>query len=232
MAFNRSPEADQAESHTHTNSSQHSTDRTNTPEFNPLTIKRMEYKFHMPSVINLLRKKADLPWHMGFAVGMMMYHISPLVSTHLDNNFDFKNKIPSTLSWTPDFVPAIDQYIACLRMSDGCVGRFPNDLDVDRKGRRPRRKYMKSYTFKAGVAYKSYICEALANIFQSWNVEQTRLFNKGVDKALSGVQWVVYPDKNVVVGAGEDDWAVWLRGECEKLGMIEARAGRHALEAM
>jgi hypothetical protein len=40
----------------------------------------------------------------------------------------------------------------------------------------------------------------------------------------------VYPDRNVIFEAGEDDWAVWIRGQREELCMDEAKAGRKVLE--
>jgi hypothetical protein len=46
------------------------------------------------------------------------------------------------------------------------------------------------------AAYETHIREVLDNVFESWTVEQTQIFNKGVEKALSGVQWVVYPCSN------------------------------------
>jgi hypothetical protein len=82
------------------------------------------------------------------------------------------------------------------------------------------------YTYLIETAYKPYVREQLADAFQSWSKEQTQLFNKGIDKALSGIQWCVYPDSNVVIIAGDDGWAIWLRGQCEEMGMLEARAGR------
>jgi hypothetical protein len=192
----------------------------------------MDYAFDIPETLPVLRTKANEPWNLGFAVGVMLYHISPLLCTHLDNSPDFQKSVPRALTRLPGFVAAIDQYIAGLRLTDGCTKTFPNDLDVDRKGRKPRRKYLERYMYLVESAYKNHIREALGDVFLGWNVEQTRLFNKGIDKALSGVQWVVYPDKNVAVEAGEGDWAVWLRGRCEELGMVEAKAGRKALEDM
>jgi hypothetical protein len=34
------------------------------------------------------------------------------------------------------------------------------------------------------------------------------------------------------LNAGGDEWAIWLRGKCEELGMLEARAERKVLEDM
>ena len=192
----------------------------------------MSYKLELSNVMAKLRKDSNQTWQLGVAVGTMLYHISPLLTTHLDNPDNFQNKTPEAFTWAIGFVAAIDQYIAHLRLADGCTEKFPNDRDVDRKGRKLRRKYMERYTFMVEVAYKNHIREALADVFRGWTKEQTRAFNKGVDKALSGVQWVVYTDSNVVVEAGEGDWAVWIRGRCEELGRAEAKAGRKVLEDM
>jgi hypothetical protein len=185
--------------------------------------------FEIPTTIALLRSKVDEPWKIGYAIGAMLYHISPLLTNHLDNAVDYKTPLPKALSHVRDIVPALDAYIKHLRLTDGCSSKFPND---DRKGKTRRRKYIGRYTYMAEAAFKNHIRQALGDVFDGWGGEQTRLFNMGVDKALTGVQWVVYPDKNVVVEAGEDDWAVWIRGQCEELGMDEARAGRAVLQDM
>jgi hypothetical protein len=165
-------------------------------------------------------------------LGVMLYYIVPLISSHLENPIDFRNKAPEALQWATGFVEAIDQYIAYMRLTDGCSEKFPEDATVDRKSRRPRRKYMERYTHLVERAYREHVREQLCDVFQSWNQEQTQLFNKGIDKALSGIQWVVYPEENVVLAAGDDEWAIWLRGRCEELGMLEARAQRKVLEEM
>jgi hypothetical protein len=160
MASKRSLETDDAETH---NSPQYTTERPKTSTFNALAIGKMGYNFELPETMTVLRNKMHEPWKLGFAVGVMLYHISPLLSTHLTNAVGFQNPVPRALTSLPDFVSAIDQ----------CI-----------------------------------------------------------DKALSGTQWVVYPINNVVAEAGEGDWAVWLRGRCEELGMAEAKAGRRVLEDM
>jgi hypothetical protein len=192
----------------------------------------MGCNFELPETMTVLHNKMHEPWKLGFAVGVMLYHISPFLSTRLNNAVDFQNPVPGALTSLPDFVSAIDQCIAYLRLTDGCAKKFPMDIGIDRKGRKPRRRYMERYTFIVEAAHKNHIREALGDILRTWDVEQTRLFNKGIDKALSGTQWVVCPVNNVVVEAGESDWAVWLRGRCEELGMAEAKAGRRVLEDM
>jgi hypothetical protein len=229
MVSKRPLEADDEETH---DSPQYIPKRPKTSNFNALAIKKMGYTFELPETMTVLRNRVHEPWKLGFAVGVMLHHVEPLLSTHLDNAVDFQNPVPRALMSLPGCVSAMDQYIAYLRLTDGCTKKFPNDVRTDRKSRKPRRRYMERYTFMVEAAYKTYICDALGNVFQNWDVAQTRLFNKGIDKALSGAQWVVYPDKNVVVEAGEGDWAVWLRGRCEELGMAEAKAGRRVLEDM
>jgi hypothetical protein len=105
-------------------------------------------------------------------------------------------------------------------------------LDSDRKARQKGKKNIERYTYIIEGTYKRYIATSLADLFASWESEQTRIFNKGVDKALSGVQWKVYPKENVVLEEGDGDWGVWLREQCEGLGMAKARCGQSALEEM
>jgi hypothetical protein len=229
MNSKRLLETDHAETR---DSPQYTPKRPKTSTFNAFAIKKMGYTFELSETIALLRSRLRDPWKLGFAVGVMLDRISPLLSAHLDNAVDFQNPVPRTLACLPGFVSAIDQYIAYLRLTDGCAQKFPDDLDVDRKGRKPRRRYMDRYTYMVESAYKDHICDSFGYIFRSWDTQQTQLFNKGIDKALSGTQWIVYPDKNVVIEAGEGDWAVWLRGRCEELGMAEAKAGRRVLEDM
>jgi hypothetical protein len=192
----------------------------------------MGYNFEIPVAIAKVRTKTDQPFNVGMALGVMLYYIVPLISSHLDNAIDYHKKVPQALQWVTGFVEAIDQYIAYLRLTDGCSEKFPDDTTVDRKSRRPRRKYMERYTHLVENAYKEHVREQLCDVFLSWTKEQTQLFNKGIDKALSGIQWVVYPGENVVLAAGDDEWAIWLRGQCEELGMLEARARRKVLEEM
>jgi hypothetical protein len=191
-----------------------------------------ERNFKFPNSMAGLREKKDQPYDMGVAVGIMLYHIAPLLSTHLDNKIDYQNQSPKALEWAPDFVRAVDQYVAILRLTDGCAEKFPDDLTVDRKARRPRRKFMKRYSHLVGCAYKALMREQLVDIFRGWSEGQTQMFNKGVDKSLSGIQWMVYPVNNVVIEAGEGDWTVWLRAQCEELGKAEAAAGRDVFAKM
>ncbi|KAH6877669.1 hypothetical protein BKA58DRAFT_375688 [Alternaria rosae] len=219
---------------------QYAPDTTSAPEqavkrakkhpFDTLALGKMGYDFEIPAVIARVRSKAAQPFDVGMGLGVMLYHIVPLISSHLENPMEFHNKAPKALQWATDFVEAIDQYIAYLRLTDGCSEKFPNDATVDRKSRRPRRKYMERCTHLVENAYRDHVREQLCDMFRSWSKEQTQLFNKGVDKALSGIQWVVYPEENVVLAAGDDEWAVWLRGRCEELGMLEARAQRKVFE--
>lgn len=190
----------------------------------------MVYTFAAPETLCKLRSRADQHHHLGLGLGELLNHIKPLVSTHLDNHADYQNKIPSTLAWAPDFVKVVDHHVVYLRRSDGCLEKFPDDLVVDRKARRPRRKYLERYTTIVEMAYKTYMLERLGDVLRGLTPKQTQMFNKGIDKGISGIQWVAYPTNNVVLSAGDMDWAVWLRGRCEELGMAEVKAGRYALE--
>jgi hypothetical protein len=220
MNGKRSLETDQVTIH---NSPLHPIERAKMEEPTAISKTDIGRDFEIPEVIALLRNKVHEPWSFGYTIGVMQYHISPVVSKHLDSANDFRNKIPKSLAHVWQIVPALDMYIRHLRTTDGCSEKFPND---DREAQKKRRKYIGRYTYMAEATFKNYIRGALGNVFEGWSVEQTRLFNKGMDKALSGIQWVLYPEKNVLVEAGEGDWAVWLRSECEELGM----EGRPALE--
>jgi hypothetical protein len=72
-----------------------------------------------------------------------------------------------------------------------------------RKAEASQRKYVDPFTYLTEMAFKSYIAEHFGGVFRSWSKEETQALNKGVDKAVSGVQWVVYPSKNVAFEAGE-----------------------------
>ncbi|KAH7076309.1 hypothetical protein FB567DRAFT_563695 [Paraphoma chrysanthemicola] len=189
--------------------------RFKTANFNPLAIKKMGYNFEIPEVIKQVRAKFNEPWKLGVMIGMMLYFISPLIVTHLDNGINFQN-----------------EYTAYLRLTDGCFEKFPDRNEVGRKGRRSQRRHRERYTFLVEAAFKNHIREVLADVFGGWSLDQKRLFNKGIEKGITMIQWVVYPDKNVVFEAGEGDRGVWLRGQCEGLGMVEAKAGRKVLEEM
>jgi hypothetical protein len=69
-------------------------------------------------------------------------------------------------------------------------------------------------------------------LFASWDSEQTQIFNNGVGKVLSGVQWKIYPKANVVLEVGDGDWGVWLREQCDELGMAKVKCGESALEEL
>jgi hypothetical protein len=216
----------------YSNSTRQSTKRTRRFAFNSLEIRKKGYNFEIPAAITRVRTKIDKPFNVGMALGVMLYYIAPLISTHLENAVDYTNQVPEALTWASGFAEAIDQYTAYLRLTDDRSKKLPNDTTVDRKGRRPRRKYMERYTYLIETAYKRHVREQFAHTFQSWGKEQTQLFSKGIDKALSGTQWCVYPDTNVVTGTSDDDWAIWLRGQCEELVFWEARTGWRVLEEM
>jgi hypothetical protein len=200
-------------------------------EFDSVAIDRMSSKFEITTVISKVWDMSAQPFDVGVALGTMLYYVVPLVSTHVENGAGFQNKTPGALAWASGFVEAVDKYTAHLRVTDGC-SEPANEANDGRKGRRAARKFKERYMNLVGAAYKDYVGEQLCDMFQCWDKEQTQLFNKGVDKALTGVQWVVYPGKNVVLQPGDTDWAIWLRGQCEELGMAEARAGRQVLEDM
>jgi hypothetical protein len=132
-------------------------------KFNSHAIRKIGYNFEIPAAIANVRTKTDQPFNVGMALGVMLYYIVPLISSHLDNAIDYHNKVPQALQWVTGFVEAIDQYIAYLRLTDGCSEKFPDDTTVDRKSRRPRRKYMERYIHLVENAYKEHVREQLCD---------------------------------------------------------------------
>jgi hypothetical protein len=199
------------------------------PSYDIEALSKMDYTFDVPDTMVKLRSKANEPWALGVAIGMLLCHIPPLVITHLENGVTFQNLVPSALIWAPEFISAVDQYVAYLRRMDGLSEKLPIS---DRKARREGNKYIERYTYLVEATYKRYIAASLADVFASWGSEQTQMFNKGVDKALGGLQWKIYPQQNVVVEVGKGCWRIWLKERCEALGMERARCGESALEEM
>ncbi|OAK97431.1 hypothetical protein IQ06DRAFT_255817, partial [Phaeosphaeriaceae sp. SRC1lsM3a] len=190
----------------------------------------MGYTITLPEIIRILRAQRTSPWQVGHSIGLMLYHIFPLTSTHLDNDIDFSNPIPRALAHFPSFIGAVDSHIAYLRFTSGCSEKSFSSTSSDRKAKAKRCKHIDHYTHLVEAAFKACVCEGLGDVFDKWGKEEIASFNKGVDKALSGVQWVKYPSENVVYEAGEGDWEAWLRGKCEELGMEGARRGERVLE--
>lgn len=185
---------------------------------------------NIPSTIQNLREKARQPYDIGYACGELLRHISPLVSYHLEQPSTFHNKPPTCTIPTVEFTLAIDARLESLRLADETSEGLPNDRMEDRKERRPHRKYSDRYVSFVENAFKTAVRENLRDMLSSWDAEQTRKFNKGLDRALTGTAWCVYPDENATLVA--DDWAIWLRGQCEELGMSEAKAGRPVFDEL
>lgn len=188
--------------------------------FQPLAIAKIGYTFNISTLLTTLRtKKGNLPWHFGVALNMLLYYIPPLVSSQLDNAVDYTNKVPSALMWAEGYTNEVDMYIAYLRLTDGLSEKFEGKgRAMGKGGSKKARKYVERYVYMVEAMFKAHVREELADLFTSWSEDETRLFNKGVDKALSDIQWCVYPGENVVFAAGEGDWAVWIEGRCEGLG--------------
>lgn len=207
-----------------------------TTTFDPLILSRVSYAFTMPDTLTTLLALSSKPWNLGITIGKLLYHILPLVSMHLDNPIDFATPVPRALTDMPAFVASVDDYVAHLRLTDVCSKKFPTSTSESssdaRKVMKSQRKYVDRFTYLTEVNFRSYVAEYLGDVFRKWRKEETQAFNKGMDKAASGVQWVVYPDRNVVFEARWGDWGGWLRNECEVLGMKEVKMGRRALEEM
>ncbi|KAF2821515.1 hypothetical protein CC86DRAFT_105519 [Ophiobolus disseminans] len=97
----------------------------------------------------------------------MLSRIPYLLNTNLSDSAGLQR------SDTTDLVPAADKYIEHLRLVDGCTEKFPYDSEVDRKARRPRRKYNKCYLSITGTAYEVHVREVMAHMFNAWTPEQT-----------------------------------------------------------
>jgi hypothetical protein len=122
--------------------------------------------FAIPLTVSKLRSNRSKPWEIGYFIGLMLYHIPPLLTTHLDYGLEFKNPVPKALSAVGDFVVAVDAYIRHLRLTDGCSKKFHND---DRNAAKHRRKYIERYTYIVEAVFKNYICETLGDIIQAWS---------------------------------------------------------------
>ncbi|KAF2248276.1 hypothetical protein BU26DRAFT_565680 [Trematosphaeria pertusa] len=188
------------------------------------------YRFEIPSTIESLRQRALLPYDMGLLLGRLHNYITKLVSYHIDEPVDFHNTPRKLAIPTEEFTSAVDALIRQLRLTDGCSEKFPNKVPADRKGQRVRRKYHERYTYMVEAAFKHTVRKELEDVFSGWNTEETKLFNKGVDRGVTGAAWMVYPERNVVMEAGEGGWGIWLQGKCEELGFIEAMADRQVLD--
>ncbi|KAF2875248.1 hypothetical protein BDV95DRAFT_487087 [Massariosphaeria phaeospora] len=188
--------------------------------------------FSVPDTIHSLRQMRDLPYNVGYACGELLEHIVPLVSYHLEHDSNFRNNNPKASVSTVEFASAVDAQLKHARDADDVSGKFADDLLADRKERKPRKKYLEKYTVMMENAFKAEIKEKLRDMFLKWTPEQTRMFNKGLDRRLTGTAWSVYPADNVVLQADGSDWAVWLRGHCDELGMIEGKAGRPVFDKL
>jgi hypothetical protein len=68
-----------------------------TPSYDIEALSKMDYIFDVPDTMVKLRSKANEPWTLGVAIGMLLYYIPPLVITHLENGAAFQNPVPSAL---------------------------------------------------------------------------------------------------------------------------------------
>jgi hypothetical protein len=186
-------------------------------------------RFHIPDTIATLCKMEKM-YNVGLACGHMLHSIPSLVSRHLDHAADFHNDPPSTSISAVEFAAVVDAQIRFLRVRGGYSERVSNDMGLDRKGRRRRRKIQERYTLVVGKCLKHALREELGRWMGRWTKEQTESFNKGVDWGLTEMAWSRYPTKNVCLEAGEEDWGIWLRSRCEELGLRESKAGRRVFD--
>jgi hypothetical protein len=182
--------------------------------------------FQIPQTVAALRK-LESTYEVGRACGHLLYNIKPLVARHLNHSADFQNEsIEFALISTTEFTAAVNAHLHILRLHDGCTEKFPDDLKIDRKARRPRRKYLEKYIALLEARFKGTLRRELGGLMGTWTQDQNAKFNRGVDLALVGTRWAKYPVKNVCLEVGDGDWKEWLIGRCDELGMEESRAGR------
>ncbi|KAF2008666.1 hypothetical protein BU24DRAFT_359826 [Aaosphaeria arxii CBS 175.79] len=170
------------------------------------------------TTILALRSLSEDPNLLGHACAQLLQAVRELVNKHLDHNHDHRSKAPACLVATEDFTREIDAHIFEWRVQDKCTEAFPDDLLIDRKARRPRRKILKKYIRDLEAALKECLVSGLGTVLGGYSAVENAGFNKGVDKVLSGIQWRDYPDRNVVMEAGRCDWKDWLRKRCEVVG--------------
>jgi hypothetical protein len=134
-----------------------------------------------PRLLELITQNNN-PRAIGHALGTMLYHISPLVTTHLEHSASHANHPPDALAWAPEYISAIDAYIAHMRHTDPFPTAFP-ELPSCRKERAKKARVAKQYTVHVEAAFKAYVRGALQGVFNAWGKRETQLFNKRVDKS-------------------------------------------------
>lgn len=182
--------------------------------------KPMSVSLHIPNSIAALREKAKSPYDLGVACGELLEAIPILVSNHLIQPSDFRKKIPKASIDTKEFTAAIGCYPQQMRDLGKESEAFLDLFTVDRNQGRPLKNAQAKYTKQLKKLYKAQLADQLKDIFLGYDVDSTRKFNKGVDFALTGIAWRLYPATNVVYGSGKEQWSLWLRGHCEVLGKV------------
>jgi hypothetical protein len=176
--------------------------------------------FRLPNTLLALRTIASSPVALGRACSELYTSIAILVARHLDHEAAHPSDPKVLRDRTTDItelMSAVDVQLLQLRRVDDVTDAFPNDLEVGRNQRRPRRKYRTKYTKMLEKAFKGLVADHLRDVFFSYDVAKTRLFNKGVHAGLDGVLWDQYPCVNVVVEAGDEEWKDWLTRQCQGL---------------
>jgi hypothetical protein len=59
---------------------------------------RKSGNFSFPLTISQVRSNHCKPWKIGYFIGLMLYHIPPVLTTHLESGLDFRNPVPEALS--------------------------------------------------------------------------------------------------------------------------------------
>ncbi|KAF2105894.1 hypothetical protein BDV96DRAFT_591738 [Lophiotrema nucula] len=182
----------------------------------------MSLNFQIPATIDALRALSKDPYRLGQASGELLGMIPGMVNRHLSHDVHdpglHKNMKPISKSIdTADLAQAVEAALTQLRTQDGVTTAFPHDSEVDRKQRKPRRKYVVLYTSQIEKVFQTRVAQLLKNMVD-WTGKDNIDFNKGFDEGYTGlVVWNKYPTHNVALKAGEEKWGVWLRKACEQL---------------
>lgn len=186
----------------------------------------MKHDSEFPKAIAKVRDNTNSPFDLGVNIGSLLCNIKRLVATNLENEANCHLPIPGALHWAPDFVHAVADYMLHLRTKDNLPDAL---IDIplyvyDRKARYKQRKCKEKYARLVQIEYKKRVREVLGGLFARWNPIKTQAFNQGIDKALTRTMWKVYPLGNVVLEAGDGDWADWLFERCGELEKAAIKA--------
>ncbi|KAF2653095.1 hypothetical protein K491DRAFT_680790 [Lophiostoma macrostomum CBS 122681] len=180
----------------------------------------------LSSTMAVLRTKLQNPFAFGKTCAAIESSIPSLVDGHLYHSATYRHGPSKAPSF---FTERLDNFLQELRKRDRITEPFPDEAAVDRKQRKPRRKWSRQYIAIVEQTFKERLLAEFTGVFRAYAVSETKEFNRGVDVALFGTQcYREYPEVTVAVGAGKDeDWMEWMKRECEQAHIRRARAQSH-----